>query len=257
MTGRGYGGGHRWVTSEPDIPFPLDVIYEDERIIVVDKPHFLATTPRGMWYSQSALMRLRAAYGDPLITPAHRLDRATAGIVVFVRDRSCRGAYQMLFQNRKVEKVYECLAPEGPTRHVEHGTVRAVNGRDGRRLLLRRSHIVKDRGVLQAYEDDGVPDCETVIGDAGPAPFPGMRRYRLVPRTGKTHQLRVHMCSLGLAIMNDDLYPTIRDRPYDDFTHPLQLVARSLGFVDPVTGMELRFVSRIPLDGASCARPGL
>lgn len=87
----------------------MDVLYEDERIIVVDKPHFLATMPRGMWYRQTALIRLRERLGEPDITPAHRLDRMTAGVLVFVRDPACRGAYQMLFQNRQAVKVYECL----------------------------------------------------------------------------------------------------------------------------------------------------
>lgn len=247
---------HRWVVSEPDIPFPLDVVFEDERIIVVDKPHFLATTPRGMWYSQTALIRLRTAFGEPLITPAHRLDRATAGIVVFVRDPASRGAYQTLFQNHRVSKTYECLAPAGPVGRVEHGEAnRLSEGADF--PLLRRSHIVKTRGVIQAFEDDGHPDCETRIDiDGGRSPVAGMRRYRLNPHTGKTHQLRVHMCSLGLPIMNDDLYPVIRDCPYDDFSNPLQLVARSLSFVDPFSGQTRLFVSRIPLDGVSAARQG-
>ncbi|MEE1295669.1 MAG: pseudouridine synthase, partial [Bifidobacterium sp.] len=105
------GPRHRWVTDEPDIPFALNVVYEDARLVVVDKPHFLATTPRGMWYRQSVLMRVRDAFGEPEITPAHRLDRATAGIVVLVRDPAARGAYQTLFQDRRVRKTYECVAP--------------------------------------------------------------------------------------------------------------------------------------------------
>ena len=101
--------------EEPHIPFEYEVLYEDENIIVVDKPHFLATTPRGMWYRETALVRLCERYDEPNITPAHRLDRLTAGVVVFVRNPSARGAYQMLFQNRKTVKTYECLAPLAPT----------------------------------------------------------------------------------------------------------------------------------------------
>ena len=98
----------------------MDVLYEDERIIVVDKPHFLATMPRGMWYRQTALIRLRERLGEPDITPAHRLDRMTAGVLVFVRDSACRGAYQMLFQNRQAVKIYECLAPCRPILSLIH-----------------------------------------------------------------------------------------------------------------------------------------
>ena len=108
--------------EEPHIPFEYEVLYEDENIIVIDKPHFLATTPRGMWYRETALVRLCERYDEPNITPAHRLDRLTAGVVVFVRNPSARGAYQMLFQNRKTVKTYECLAPLAPTQRPRYGT---------------------------------------------------------------------------------------------------------------------------------------
>lgn len=242
----------------------MDVLYEDERIIVVDKPHFLATMPRGMWYRQTALIRLRERLGEPDITPAHRLDRMTAGVLVFVRDPACRGAYQMLFQNRLAVKVYECLAPCRPIVRPRYGTVTRI---DPPRPfpLLRRSHIVKERGVLAAFETPGLVNAETLIERGEPvSPFPGAKpcmpmaggprpsavpvcRYTLRPHTGKTHQLRVHMNALGLPIVGDDFYPCIQARRYDDFSQPLQLVARVLRFTDPVTGQEREFVSRQPL----------
>ena len=242
----------------------MDVLYEDERIIVVDKPHFLATMPRGMWYRQTALIRLRERLGEPDITPAHRLDRMTAGVLVFVRDSACRGAYQMLFQNRLAVKVYECLAPCRPIVRPRYGTVTRI---DSPRPfpLLRRSHIVKERGVLAAFETPGLVNAETLIERGEPvSPFPGVKpcmpmaggprpsavpvcRYTLRPHTGKTHQLRVHMNALGLPIVGDDFYPCIQARRYDDFSQPLQLVARVLRFTDPVTGQEREFVSRQPL----------
>ncbi|WP_223846852.1 pseudouridine synthase [Bifidobacterium rousetti] len=244
------------MTEEPDIPFELPVVYEDAGIIVVDKPHFLATTPRGMWYRQTALMRLREMYGDDSITPAHRLDRLTAGIVVFVRDPALRGAYQMLFQERRTSKTYECLAPCAPITRPEYGTIERL---EPPRVfpLRRRSRIVKERGRLQAYEEPGEVNAETVIelgtrtcgaDDAAPAAWgSGMRAYTLHPRTGKTHQLRVHMNSIGLPIAGDDFYPRIEQRAYDDFSRPLELVARRLSFVDPVSGEPREFVSRVPL----------
>lgn len=271
---------HRWVTSEPDIPFGLEVLYEDAGIIVVDKPHFLATTPRGMWYRQTALIRLREQYGEPEITPAHRLDRMTAGVLVFVRDPALRRAYQMLFQERRVRKIYECLAPCAPPARPRTGTVRRLE--PPRPFPLeRRSRIVKDRGRLQAYEVPGLPNARTVVERRGwslhPAeaspdgrgpgqgpqvnaarverrrrigePEPRLARYVLKPFTGKTHQLRVHMASLGLPIAGDDLYPRIVERSYDDFTEPLELVARELSFNDPVTGEPRRFVSHVRLGG--------
>lgn len=255
---------HRYVIEEPHIPFELSVVYEDAAIIVVDKPHFLATTPRGMWYRETALIRLREAYGEPAIVPAHRLDRMTAGLVVFVRDPALRGAYQTLFQDRRVAKTYECLAPCAPVARPRHGTV--VRLEPPRPFpLVRRSRIVKRVGRLQAWEEPGVPNAETLVERAeGVAGFGGacgmhgthgvdggrrgaapVSRYVLHPRTGKTHQLRVHMAALGLPIVGDDLYPCVRDRAVDDFSEPLRLVARRLAFTDPVCGEPRAFTSRL------------
>ena len=231
---------------------------------VVDKPHFLATMPRGMWYRETALIRLRERLGEPDITPAHRLDRMTAGVLVFARDPACRGAYQMLFQNKQATKVYECLASCAPIRRPRFGTI--TQAEPPRPFpLLRRSHITKERGTLAAFEEPGAVNAETLIErgeliltsaggrwreapEGGPClENPPICRYTLHPRTGKTHQLRVHMNSLGLPIVGDDFYPRIQTRLYDDFSQPLQLVARVLRFTDPVTGKRQEFVSRIPL----------
>ena len=146
----------------------MDVLYEDERIIVVDKPHFLATMPRGMWYRQTALIRLRERLGEPDITPAHRLDRMTAGVLVFVRDSACRGAYQMLFQNRQAVKIYECLAPCRPISGPRFGTIMQVE--PPRPFpLLRRSHITKEHGTMAAFEEPGLANAETLIEQIGRA----------------------------------------------------------------------------------------
>ena len=267
---------HRYVLNEPRIPFELAILHEDARIIVVDKPHFLATMPRGMWYRETALMRLREAYDEPDIIPAHRLDRLTAGVLVFVREPSCRGAYQMLFQERRVTKVYECLAPLAPIRRPRYGTIMPLES-PRPFPLLRRSHITKQRGILAAYEKPGIVNAETIIerdglcsdsarifsgervasgsergrgrrgGDPVQRVATAIARYTLHPRTGKTHQLRVHMNSLGLPIVGDDFYPRVTERAYDDFSRPLQLVARTLVFTDPITGDLRSFTSRIPL----------
>lgn len=245
------GKRHRYVTEEPHIPFEYEVLYEDAGIIVIDKPHFLATTPRGMWYRETALIRLRERYDEPDIVPAHRLDRLTAGVVVFVRKPELRGSYQMLFQNRKTRKTYECLAPLAPYERPQYGTItRTCVNRPF--PLVRKSHIKKDRGRLQAYETPDATNAVTLI-ERGCAvrhiDGKAYVDYVLHPQTGKTHQLRVHMNALGLSILGDDFYPTIRERAYDDFSRPLELVARRLEFVDPVTGELRMFVSDVPLGG--------
>ncbi|MDO4913040.1 MAG: pseudouridine synthase [Bifidobacteriaceae bacterium] len=249
---------HRWVLEEPTIDASMSILYEDERIIVADKPHGLATTPRGMWYKQTALMKIRDMYQDENIVPAHRLDRMTAGVVVFVRQKEVRGAYQMLFQEHKTTKVYECLAPCAPVRSPLVGSVEFLN-KPQVFPLIRRSRIIKERGFMQAFEVCGeansqtlitAPDDEAVYGiqySRRGFPHVAYRTYRLYPLTGKTHQLRLHMSAIGLPIAGDDFYPVITQRHPQDLDHPLQLVARTLSFTDPIDGTYREYVSQIPL----------
>ena len=239
---------HRYVLEEPHIPFECEVLYENDAIIVVDKPHFLATTPRGMWYRETALIRLREQYGEPDIVPAHRLDRLTAGIIVFVRKPELRGAYQMLFQNRKTIKTYECLAPLAPEQHPQYGTIVRID----RHQLSGNPSIAYLQGS-RATSGVRIPEtinAQTLIERGSTVRCIDGKayvNYVLHPKTGKTHQLRVHMNSLGLPILGDDFYPNIVQRSYDDFSQPLELVARELRFDDPVTGEPRTFVSKVPL----------
>ncbi|MFC9269950.1 pseudouridine synthase [Streptomyces zhihengii] len=222
---------HRDFPPEDPVPFTIGVVFRDERLVVADKPHFLATMPRGSHVTDTALARLRRDLGLPLLQPAHRLDRLTAGLVLFVVRPADRGAYQTMFRDRAVRKEYEALAAHDP----DVALPRTV-----------RSRIVKERGVLAAYEVPGEPNSESRVELAGVRE--GTGRYRLLPRTGRTHQLRVHMNALGLPILGDPLYPVVRDEEPEDFGRPLQLLARALEFTDPVTGEERRFTSRRSLD---------
>lgn len=221
---------HRELPVEAPVPFPIGIVHRDEHIVVVDKPHFLATIPRGRHVVETALVRLRRDLDLPDLSPAHRLDRATAGLLMFVVHRRHRGAYQTLFRDRGITKTYEAVAPHDP------------------RLALPRtvrSRIVKERGLIRAFETDGPPNAETrveLLEHRG-----GLGRYRLWPATGRTHQLRVHMSGLGVPILGDDLYPELRERALDDYGSPLQLLAAELAFTDPLTGAAHRFTSRLPL----------
>ena len=159
----------------------------------------------------------------------------------------------MLFERHHVSKTYECLAPCAPVTRPRYGTIRRLRP-PGVFPLLRRSHIVKERGVIQAYESPGEANAQTIIdlcadhaGQAVTGISQGQRQYALHPLTGKTHQLRVHMNSLGLPILGDDCYPRLEERPYEDFSRPLALVARSLEFVDPFSLQIMRFTSRVAL----------
>ncbi|GGZ07576.1 pseudouridylate synthase [Streptomyces poonensis] len=218
---------HRDLPDEERVPYPLDVVYRDEHIVVADKPHFLATTPRGSHVTETALARLRRELGVPTLGAAHRLDRLTAGLVLFTIRPGERGAYQTLFRDGLVTKEYEAVAPYDP----ELVLPRTV-----------RSRILKERGVMAAREIEGEPNAVSrveLLERRGE-----LARYRLTPRTGQTHQLRVHMSALGVPILGDPLYPVVTGPvPAGDFRRPLQLLARTLGFTDPVTGREHRFVS--------------
>lgn len=217
---------HREAPDEAEVPFPIEILHADDDVVVVDKPHFLATIPRGSHVRQTVLVRLRHELGLPELSPAHRLDRATAGVLLLVKRPELRGAYQTLFADGRVRKTYEALAPHDPALELP----RTVTSR-----------IVKRTGVFAARTEPGVPNAETRI--ELDTHRDGLARYRLHPRTGRTHQLRVHLSELGVPILGDDVYPELRRRADGDFTRPLQLLSRSLEFDDPVTGLRRRFDS--------------
>ena len=213
---------YRDLPDEVVVPFDVPVLYRDDTIVVVDKPHFLATMPRGSHIAQSALVRLRRELDLPELSPAHRLDRLTAGVLLFTVRREVRGAYQTMFARGEIAKTYLAVSSAQP-------------GLVGPQVVSNR--IIKQRGVLQARIEPGEPNAETHIEPLGGG------RYRLTPRTGRTHQLRLHMANLGVPIDNDPLYPTVLPVQPLDFTAPLRLIAQRLEFDDPLTGEQRRFVS--------------
>jgi tRNA pseudouridine32 synthase / 23S rRNA pseudouridine746 synthase len=218
---------YRDLVDEVDVPFDMPVLYRDDDIVVVDKPHFLATMPRGRHVVQTALVRLRRELELPELSPAHRLDRLTAGVLLFTTRREIRGAYQTLFARGEVRKTYLARSAGDPARAFP---------------VTVRSRIIKQRGSLQATEVPGEPNAETLVQRHGNG------LYRLTPHTGRTHQLRVHMASLGLPILNDPLYPELIDVASEDFSRPLQLLAHHLEFDDPITAVRRSYTSerRLP-----------
>jgi tRNA pseudouridine32 synthase / 23S rRNA pseudouridine746 synthase len=222
---------YRELRDEVEVPFDISVLYRDDNIVVVDKPHFLATMPRGRHVAQTATVRLRRELDLPELSPAHRLDRLTAGVLLFTTRREVRGRYQTLFARGEVRKTYLARAAVDPS--LELPTVVC-------------SRIIKRRGHLQAVEEPGEPNAETLVERASDD---GM--YRLTPRTGRTHQLRVHMASLSLPIIGDPLYPNVIDVPADDFSQPLHLLAHSIEFEEPVSRRPREFISRRALPGNS------
>jgi tRNA pseudouridine32 synthase/23S rRNA pseudouridine746 synthase len=221
---------HRDLPDEVPVPFEIGIVHRDEDLLVVDKPHFLATIPRGRHIVETALVRLRKQLDLPELVPAHRLDRVTAGLLMFVIRPERRGAYQMLFKDRLISKEYEAIAPYHPALELP----RTV-----------RSHIVKERGIITAQELPEPPNSETRVELIEHRD--GLGRYRLLPATGRTHQLRLHMSGLGVPILGDDFYPVLTETPLGDFTRPLQLLAKVLEFTDPISGEPRRFESKATL----------
>lgn len=219
---------HRDLRDEPEVPGEVTVLHQDERIVVVDKPPFLSSIPRGNHVLQSVVVRMREALGLPELSPVHRLDRVTSGVLMLATEQRWRAPYQGLFAGGPVEKTYRALAP----------------WREDLSLPCTvRNHLQNPRGSFQVEVVADAPvNAETRIevekrrGD--------LAVYRLLPRTGRTHQLRKHLHDLGIPIVNDPVYPDVLDVSIDDFSSPLQLLASELAFVDPVDGTARRFASR-------------
>nr|WP_315188955.1 pseudouridine synthase [uncultured Albidiferax sp.] len=215
---------YRHLPVEPRIPFEAPILYQDAHLVVVDKPHFLPTLPAGRFVQETLLVRLKQSLGLDTLAPLHRLDRETAGVSLFAIQPQERAAYHALFKQREVHKQYEAIAPW-------RGDLPGVY----------RSQIVPGEPFFRYQEMPGEPNSETHIavlqrhGD--------WARYQLSPVTGRTHQLRVHMAALGVPIRNDRFYPEVVNIADDDYAAPLQLLARSIAFTDPVTGQARRFES--------------
>ncbi|MDK6806475.1 MULTISPECIES: pseudouridine synthase [unclassified Corynebacterium] len=232
---------YRMPAPETPVPYDIPILHEDEHLLVVDKPPFMATMPRARHITETATVRLRRMTGNNELSPAHRLDRLTSGILVFTKDRTVRGAYQTLFAERRVTKTYEAIAPLAD---VSPGTVW-------------RSRMEKTPGELQGRIVEGEVNAITEVGGVEPvdkAPYeaihgslPEIAKYTLKPQTGKTHQLRLHMLQAGIPIIGDPIYPVIFPAEAEDMRIPMHLTATHISFVDPFTARPREFSSQLPL----------
>lgn len=222
---------YREVPAERVIPVKEQVLFHDEHLLIADKPHFLPVTPAGEFVEQTLLRRLIKTTGNTHLVPLHRIDRHTAGLVMFSTNPDTRGAYQQLFPTRRIDKTYEAVAPALPGLSFPH---------------IRQSRIARGVPFFCMNEVAGEPNSETHI-QAEPLDS-ALWRYRLSPITGRTHQLRVHMAALGAPICNDPFYPEVMPiGQVDDLSSPLQLLARALAFNDPLTGQARSFQSQLHL----------
>ncbi|MEP6898175.1 MAG: pseudouridine synthase [Rhodanobacter sp.] len=228
---------YREVLDEVAIPGIETILHSDRHLVIADKPHFLPVTPSGGFVEQTLLRRLIRRLDNSELVPLHRLDRATAGLVMFSAHRGSRAAYQALFRDRRIDKRYEALAP-------------ALTGLSF--PLLHRSHLVAGEPFFRMREGAGEPNSETRIEVIERCD--DFWRYALYPVTGRKHQLRVHMAALGAPIIGDALYPVLTEKSADDLQRPLQLLAQGLAFVDPLSGEPRRFESSLRLAVVDSAR---
>ena len=221
---------YRALPDEPVLPFEAQVLYQDAHLLVADKPHFMPVTPSGPYLQNTLLVRLRRQLDLPHLTPVHRIDRDTAGLVLFSVQPSTRGAYHALFRDQHIDKTYAAVAPWRSDLVFP---------------LTRHSRLVPGTPFFRTQEVPGPPNSLTHIEVK--AVQGAWARYQLKPVTGKRHQLRVHMAALGLPLRNDPFYPEVCDAPEGDYSRPLQLVAQRLEFTDPLSGAQHRFESAQPL----------
>lgn len=225
----------RRLAREPEIPFEEEIVFQDDHILVADKPHFLPVTPSGLYLHQTLLSRLKKKTGIQTLSPIHRIDRDTAGLVIFSIKPGERAQYQNLFRDRLVQKVYEAIAP-----YSEDLIARLP--------ITYQSRIEESEHFLQMQEVEGEPNTDTLI-ELLEASKP-WAKYKLTPGSGKKHQLRCHLNALGMPIRNDQIYPILTPyQEYDlDFSKPLQLLAKEISFLDPITGNARSFMSKKVLD---------
>jgi tRNA pseudouridine32 synthase/23S rRNA pseudouridine746 synthase len=221
---------YRALPTEARVPFEATVLYQDAHLVVADKPHFLPVTPSGHYLQETLLVRLKNLLGIDALIPIHRIDRETAGLVMFAVQPAERDAYQGLFRRHEVTKHYQAVAPWRADLPLP---------------LVRSSRIVEDQPFFRQREVVGAPNSETHVAVLDVQGQQAL--YALSPVTGKKHQLRVHMNALGLPILNDRMYPPVADTPTDDYRYPLQLLAKSIAFTDPVTGQARNFQSQLTL----------
>ncbi len=216
---------YREVEQEPDIPFPETIVYRDDKLLVVDKPHFMPVIPNGNYVRQSLLYRLRNKTGIDTLTPIHRIDRCTAGIVMFSINPDTRASYQMLFAKGQVTKTYHAIA-NIPTNSD-------LLTQQLPRQWLVENRIVRGDPWFRMSVSDGDINARTRIECIAVKNAKGL--FHLYPLTGKTHQLRLHMSGLDMPLVNERYYPELKSEAADDFEQPLQLLAKRLEFIDPIT----------------------
>ena len=242
----------RHVADEPDLPFKAQIIYQDAHLVVADKPHFMPVTPGGQYVQQSLLVQLKQELNLPELSPLHRIDRDTAGLVMFSVRAEDRNAYQALFRLRQVEKIYEAIAgaPETSPQHLSFPLIHQSTLVEDSQFFRMRELSPDEFSEARPYNSETWIDCVERLpasenSTQKDAPSRELARYQLKPVTGQRHQLRVHMNALGLPLVGDQFYPLVKRgaQEPDDFNSPLLLLAKKISFKDPLSSAFRSFES--------------
>ncbi|WP_286383438.1 MULTISPECIES: pseudouridine synthase [unclassified Acinetobacter] len=218
---------YRFLAHEITVPFKEEILFENEHFIAIDKPHFLTISPTGKYLQETLLVRLKKQTQNPNLTPIHRLDRETAGLVLFSKCPDTRGIYQQLFAERQVQKLYHAIAPFNADLKFPQ-TVQ---------LRMEKGHPFYTMQVVTG-EVNSITEIDLIEHNFKWA------KYQLKPETGKQHQLRVHLNHLNIPIKNDPFYPEVSHKDDADFSQPLQLLAKELAFFDPISQQKMYFISK-------------
>ena len=222
---------YRFLEHETPVPFQHQILFENDHLLVVDKPHFLTMTPTGQYVQETLLVRLKKQTGYPDLTPIHRLDRETAGVVLFSKKPESRGIYQQLFAERKVQKIYHAIAAyRAELKFPQHVQLHLEKGNPFYTMQVNPEKVPNTDTFIELLEHNQ-----------------HYAKYLLTPKTGKQHQLRVHLNYLNIPILHDSFYPVIQHKVEDDFNHPLQLLAKEIHFIDPVSNEKMCFISQFKL----------
>ncbi len=221
---------YREVEKEIIIPYDEEILYQDDNIIVVDKPHFIPVTPSGNIVNESLIYRLKKKFKFEDIKTIHRLDMATAGVVMFSINNKTHNQYLNLFKERKIEKTYEAIT------HLPHNK--------NRKEWIIENEIVKSEECffLMKIGNNGANNAKTFVRLKEKKDNKYL--FELKPITGRKHQLRLHLSQITGGIINDRFYPTLLSEKKYDYNNPLQLLAKKLEFIDPITNKKMMFQSK-------------
>lgn len=218
---------YREVRDEPSIPCNEQIIESNDEYLIAYKPHFLPVMPGGQFVNECLQQRLIKTTGNSDLQAVHRLDRDTAGLVLFSVNPETRNLYHQLFSEQKISKFYQAISDTGSSEDITQKEWHIKN------YITRSKPSFRFQNVESPSTHKNTQYAESIIRCIQQSGQKAL--FELKPITGRTHQLRLHMMHIGYPITNDRFYPRLRPKAADNFDQPLQLLASEISFIDPVS----------------------